>query len=84
MVHCPDPSRDTVFPAEPIIRKLNSGEISPEEAARQIVSLRREDPAAPPLPPVRMPPESFFASMPQEEREKAQEVFRLLLSWPDA
>ena len=81
MVHCPDPASDTVFPFEPIIRKLNSGEISPEEAARQIVSLRREDPAP---PPVRMPPESFFASLPEKEREKMREVFRVLLSWPRA
>jgi hypothetical protein len=81
MSHCPDPATDTIFPAQPIIDRLNAGEISPEEAARQIVVLRQEDPSP---PPVRLPPESFFSRLPEDERQKAREVFRILLSWPHA
>jgi hypothetical protein len=72
---------DTEFPIGSIIEKLNSGAISPEEAARQITALRGEDPSP---EPIRMPPEAFFSELPDEERQKAREVFRALLSWHDA
>ena len=64
---------DISFPIAPIIRQLNSGEISPSEAAEHIRQL--QDAAS---GPVRMPPVAFFAALPEEEREKAREVFRIL------
>jgi len=65
---------DTDFPIAPIIGQLNAGKISPTEAADRIQRLR--DAAS---PPIRMPPAAFFAALSDDEREKAREVFRILM-----